>query len=175
MHCLDHRSVFHMETNILWAKSYLPPSPHAMLFVRKGLPTCRPTLHRGEGGSERILQQFGKKALCPTHFGQDCCYVRNRSGGDGHSGQVKVFFWSIGTVPYQDWYCNPRAEAIWPPLCCWAESRLRIHGIHVLSFFFQMNPTDCFDGFKQCFPNSSIQKWWAGPFKPDTPNRMDLR
>ena len=28
----------------------------------------------GEGGSERILQQFGKKALCPTHFGQDCLY-----------------------------------------------------------------------------------------------------
>ena len=49
-----------------------PPSPHTMLFVRKGLPTSRPTLHRGEGGSERILQQFGKKALCPTHFGQDC-------------------------------------------------------------------------------------------------------
>ena len=55
-----------------------PPSLHAMLFVRKGLPTSRPTLHRGggggggEGGSERILQQFGKKALCPTHFGQDC-------------------------------------------------------------------------------------------------------
>ena len=50
------------------------PSPHAMLFVRKGLPTSRPTLHRGERGSERILQQFGKKALCPTHFGQDCQY-----------------------------------------------------------------------------------------------------
>ena len=28
----------------------------------------------GEGGSERILQQFGKKALCPTHFGQHCLY-----------------------------------------------------------------------------------------------------
>ena len=74
MHCLDHRSVFHMKTYVLWAKSYLPPpppSPHAMLFVRKGLPTSRPTLHRGGGGggSERILQQFGKKALCPTHFG----------------------------------------------------------------------------------------------------------
>ena len=27
MHCLDHRSVFHMETNVLWAKSYLPPPP----------------------------------------------------------------------------------------------------------------------------------------------------
>ena len=81
MHCLDHLSVIHMETNVLWAKSYLPPpSPHAMLFVRKGLPTSRPTLHRGggegggEGGSKRILQQLGKKALCPTHFGQDCSF-----------------------------------------------------------------------------------------------------
>ena len=50
MHCFDNRSVFHMETNVLWAKSYLPPSPHAMLFVRKGLPTSRPTLHRGGRG-----------------------------------------------------------------------------------------------------------------------------
>ena len=50
------------------------PSPNAMLFVRKGLPTSRPTLHRGGRGSERILQQFGKKALCPTHFSQDCLY-----------------------------------------------------------------------------------------------------
>ena len=50
MHCLDHRSVFHMETSVIWAKSYFPPSPHAMLFVRKGLPTSRPTLHRGGGG-----------------------------------------------------------------------------------------------------------------------------
>ena len=53
MHCLDHRSVFHMETNVLWAKFYLPPSPHGMLFVRKGLPTSRPTLHRGGGRGER--------------------------------------------------------------------------------------------------------------------------
>ena len=30
----------------------------------------------GEGGSERILQQFGEKALCPTHFGQDCRIAR---------------------------------------------------------------------------------------------------
>ena len=27
-----------------------PPSPHAMLFVRKGLPTSRPTLHQGGRG-----------------------------------------------------------------------------------------------------------------------------
>ena len=52
MHCLDEWSVFHMETNVLWAKFYLPPSPHAMLFVRKGLPKSRPTLHQG-GRRER--------------------------------------------------------------------------------------------------------------------------
>ena len=57
MHCLDHRSVFHMETNILWAKFYLlppPPPPRpppcAMLFVGKGLPKSHPTLHRGGVG-----------------------------------------------------------------------------------------------------------------------------
>ena len=53
-----------------------PAFPHAMLFVRKGLPKSRPTLHRGGRGSERLLQQFGKKALCPTHFGQDCRKAR---------------------------------------------------------------------------------------------------
>ena len=55
--------------------TFPPPPPHAMLFVRKGLPTSRPTLHRGGRGSERILQQFEKKALCPTHFGQDCRFM----------------------------------------------------------------------------------------------------
>ena len=36
----------------------------SLLVVRKeSLPTSRPALHRGEGGSERILQKFGKKAL----------------------------------------------------------------------------------------------------------------
>ena len=38
---------------------------HAMLFVRKGLPKSRPTLHPGGRGSERILQQFGKKHFVP--------------------------------------------------------------------------------------------------------------
>ena len=63
---LPQPSIDHTETNVLWSKFYLPPpSPHAMLFVRKGLPKSRPTVHWGEGGSKRILQ-------CPTHFGQDC-------------------------------------------------------------------------------------------------------
>ena len=53
-----------------------PPSPHAMLFVRKDWSGER--AGGGEaGGSERILQQFGKKALCPTHFGQDCSSEEN--------------------------------------------------------------------------------------------------
>ena len=66
MHCLDHRSVFHMETNVLWDKFYFPPLPQCNI-VRKE--------ESSEGGSERIVQQFGKKALCPTHFGQDCSIV----------------------------------------------------------------------------------------------------
>ena len=41
--------IFHMETNFLWAKFYLPPSLHAMLFIRNDLPKNRPTLHGGEG------------------------------------------------------------------------------------------------------------------------------
>ena len=62
MHCLDHRSVFHMETNVLWAKFYLPPSPHAMLFVREGFPKSRPTLHRrgrGERANPSAIREKG--------------------------------------------------------------------------------------------------------------------
>ena len=33
--------------------STFPPLPDAMLFVRKGLPKSRPTLHRGEGGRSK--------------------------------------------------------------------------------------------------------------------------
>ena len=84
-----------------------PPFPYAM-FVGKGLPTSRPTLHgrggAGEGGSERILQQSGKKALCPTHFGQNCSskhrgstVFRNtlsgRSPGRPLFGHVKLFLY----------------------------------------------------------------------------------
>ena len=73
MHCLDHRSVFHMETNVLWAKSYFPPLPPCNVVRKERLADESSNIaSRGEGGSERILQQFGKKALCPTHFGQDC-------------------------------------------------------------------------------------------------------
>ena len=49
-----------------------PPSPHAMLFVRKGLPTSRPTLHRGGRGERANTAAIREMALCPTHFGQDC-------------------------------------------------------------------------------------------------------
>ena len=49
-----------------------PPPPMQCCSLEKA---CRRVVQHcigGEGGSERILQQFGKKALCPTHFGQDC-------------------------------------------------------------------------------------------------------
>ena len=39
------------------------------------LHTVKSDSHISRGGSERLLQQFGKKALCPTHFGQDCSTV----------------------------------------------------------------------------------------------------
>ena len=36
LHCLNHRSVFHMETNVLWAKSYLPPLPPCNVVAIRG-------------------------------------------------------------------------------------------------------------------------------------------
>ena len=80
MHCLDHRSVFHLETNVLWAKSYHPPLPPCNVVHEERLADESSNIVSGaggggggrKGGSERILQQFGKRALCPTHFGQDC-------------------------------------------------------------------------------------------------------
>ena len=101
-----------------------PASPHAMLFVRKGLPTSRPTLHPGgvgEGGSERILQQFGKKALCPTHFGQDCmystclqkdCYLCQANVGETALGRANL---SPGT-PYHMLEGLPSSKRTLPPV-----------------------------------------------------------
>ena len=74
IHCLDHRSVFHMEKNVLWAKSYLtppppPPLPHAIvLFVRKGLPTSRPTLHRGGRGERANIAAIREKGTLSHIF-----------------------------------------------------------------------------------------------------------
>ena len=43
-----------------------PPSPHTLLFVRKGLPTSRPTLHRGgKGGASEYCSNSGKKHFVP--------------------------------------------------------------------------------------------------------------
>ena len=39
------------------------PSPHVMLFVRKGLPTSRPTLHRGWRGERANIAAVREKAL----------------------------------------------------------------------------------------------------------------
>ena len=71
MLCLDH--VFHMETNVLRAKLYLLPLPHAMLFERKGFSPSRPTLNGrgggGGGGGGRIfgLQEFCIKGIQVSH------------------------------------------------------------------------------------------------------------
>ena len=42
--------------------STFPPSPHAMLFVRKGLPKSCPTLYRGwgKGGASEYCSNSGK-------------------------------------------------------------------------------------------------------------------
>ena len=92
MHCLDHRSVFHMATNVLWAKSYLPPPP-PMQCCSYG-EACRRVVQHciggGGGGGGGILQQLGKKALCPTHFGQDCRYANFSVGSvDFHWSEIR--------------------------------------------------------------------------------------
>ena len=44
---------FTWKQTFLGPYSTFPPSPHAMLFIRKGLPKSRPTLHQG-GRGERV-------------------------------------------------------------------------------------------------------------------------
>ena len=45
-----------------------PPSPHAMLFVRKGLPTSRPTLHRGGRGERANIAAIREKRTLSHTF-----------------------------------------------------------------------------------------------------------
>ena len=75
----------------------------------------------GEGGSERILQQFGKKALCPTHFGQDCmystclqkdCYLCQANVGETALGRANL---SPGT-PYHMLEGLPSSKRTLPPV-----------------------------------------------------------
>ena len=49
---------------------FLPssPSPHAMLFVRKGLPTSRPTLHRGGRGERANIAAIREKGTLTHTF-----------------------------------------------------------------------------------------------------------
>ena len=80
---LDHRSFFTWKQNVLWAKFYLPPSPHAMLFRRKGFLNSHPTLHRdggggGGGGTECLLtdtlvsRQLNLRTLLKMEIGFLC-------------------------------------------------------------------------------------------------------
>ena len=53
MHCLDLRSVFHMETNVLWAKSYLPPIPPCNVVRKERLADESSNIASGGGRGER--------------------------------------------------------------------------------------------------------------------------
>ena len=50
MHCFDDQSVFTQKQMFFGPNSTFLPSPHAMLFVRKGLLKSRPTWEGGGGG-----------------------------------------------------------------------------------------------------------------------------
>ena len=71
-----------------------PPFPHAMLFVRKGLPKRRPTLHRregvggGGGGGANVAGIRHKRAKCPTRFGQDCKFKACQGNATGNELEV---------------------------------------------------------------------------------------
>ena len=51
------------------------PLPPCNVVRKERLADESSNFASGGWGSERILQQFGKKALCPTHFGHDCRYI----------------------------------------------------------------------------------------------------
>ena len=77
MHCLDNRSVSHMETNVLWAKYYFPPLSPCNAVRKERLADESSNIAwggvGGEGGTSESCSNSGK-TLCPTHFGQDCLY-----------------------------------------------------------------------------------------------------
>ena len=60
-------SFSHAKQTFFGPNPTFPPSPHAMLFVRKGLPTRRPTLHRGGRGERRseYCSNSGKRHFVP--------------------------------------------------------------------------------------------------------------
>ena len=78
MHCLDHRSVFHMETNVLWAKSYLPLLPPCNVVRKERLADESSNIASGgKGGASEYCSNSGKRHFVPhilarivyiTHF-----------------------------------------------------------------------------------------------------------
>ena len=66
MHCLDHRSVFHMETNVLWAKFYLPPLPPCNVVRKERLAEESSNIASGEkGGASEYCSNSGKRHSVP--------------------------------------------------------------------------------------------------------------
>ena len=71
MHCLDHRSVFRMETNVLWAQSYFPPPPPPPLppcnVVRKEklADDSSNIASGGKGGASEYCSNSGKRHFVP--------------------------------------------------------------------------------------------------------------
>ena len=59
-----------------WKQTFFGPNstkfPPCNVVRKERLAEESSNIASGEGGSERTLQEFGKKVLCPTHFGQDC-------------------------------------------------------------------------------------------------------
>ena len=68
MHCLDHRSVFHMETNVLGAIFYLPPLPPCNVVHKERLAEESSNIaSRGKGGASEYCWNSGKR-LCVPHI-----------------------------------------------------------------------------------------------------------
>ena len=66
MHCLDHRSVFHMETNVLWAKSYLPPLLPCNVVPKERLADESSNIASGgKGGASEHCSNSGKRHFVP--------------------------------------------------------------------------------------------------------------
>ena len=87
MHCLDHRSVFTWKQTFFGPNPTFPPppppsSPHAMLFVRKGLPTSRATLHRGGRGERANIAAIREKRNFVPHI------LARIVATDGHTDAV---------------------------------------------------------------------------------------
>ena len=91
MHCLDHRSVFHMETNVLWAKSYFPPLPPCNVVRKERLADQSSNIASGgKGGASENCSNSGKRHFVPhilamIGISSHLVDVMERGGGGGVS------------------------------------------------------------------------------------------